>query len=114
MDRIEAYKKIIQDCLMEEADKPINPNYAVPCVFVQDQLADRFILLAKGWLKKRYVHYFIYHIEIIDEKIWIHEDRTDTGIALALVERGIPKSAIILGYLPNYARALSEFGVLEA
>ena len=112
MDRIKQYQQIIQNYLEAEVKQTINPDFAVPRILILDKLADRYILLAKGWLKKKYVHYFIYHLEIVDGKIWIHEDRTDTGIAVDLVELGIPKSDIILGYFPKYARAMSDFGVV--
>lgn len=112
MDRIEQYQQIIQKHLEAEAKQPINLDFAVPRTLVLDKFAKRYILLARGWLKKKYVHYFVYHIEIIDGKVWIHEDRTDTGIALELVRLGIPKADIVLGYFPKYAREMSDFGVM--
>lgn len=110
MDRVK-YAFIIADCLKTEANQAIDNELAVPRTLVVDILTNHFILLAKGWKGKKYIHYFIYHIEILNDKVWIHEDRTDTGIANVLVEKGIKKSDIVLGYLPEYARLNSDFAV---
>ena len=109
MDKINKFKMVITSCLQAEANEPIDSELAVPRILSIDSQSNRFLLLAKGWRKKRYIHYIIYHIEIINDKIWIHEDRSDTGIANVLVDLGIEKSNIVLGYLPAYARAESEF-----
>ncbi len=49
------------------------------------------------------------HVEIIDGKIWIQRDGTEEGIACALVEAGIPKTRIVLGFWDPEARKLGEF-----
>lgn len=38
------------------------------------------------------------HLEIIDDKIWIHRDGLEDRIANDLVKAGIPKSQIVLGF----------------
>lgn len=112
MDRINKYKAIIYKLLEKEANQAFDPELSVPRILVVDTSENRYILLAKGWQKKKYIHYFIYHIEIIDNKIWIHEDRTDTGFANVLVEEGIDKNDIVLGFLPEYTRSSSDFAVV--
>lgn len=110
MDTAQQYHNIIQHYLETEVQKANDKAIAIPTTLVLDKLAKRYILLAKAWVNEEYVHHFIYHIEIINNKVWIHEDRTDTGVAVALAALGIPKSDIILGYFPEYAREMSDFG----
>ena len=70
-----------------------------------------FVLLDVGWFNKKYVSGLVFHIEIKNEKIWIHEDNTDVDIASVLVEEGISKEDIVLGFLPDYAKELSNYAI---
>ncbi|MEM6698739.1 MAG: element excision factor XisI family protein, partial [Bacteroidota bacterium] len=60
---------------------------------------------------KKYRNYIVYHFEIKGDKIWVHQDNTDVGIAEIIANRGIPKSSIVLGYFPKYVRELSDYAV---
>lgn len=75
--------------------------------------ADRteFILLDVGQFNKRYISDIIFHIGIVKGKVWIHNDYTDIGIADYFVKYGIPKSEIVLAFLPKYEQELSDFAV---
>ncbi|WP_287525579.1 element excision factor XisI family protein [Okeania sp. SIO2C2] len=59
-----------------------------------------YLLLTVGYLKGKRVHGCVVYLEIINEKIWIHEDGLEDGIALDLVRAGIPKNKIVLGFHP--------------
>jgi hypothetical protein len=50
-------------------------------------------------------------VEIINDKIWIHRDGLEDGIANDLVRAGIPKSQIVLGFHPPKIRQYTEFAV---
>lgn len=54
--------------------------------------ASEFLLVAMGWLKKRYVHHVVFHVEVIGEMIWIHQNNTDTPLERELSKMGIPLS----------------------
>ncbi|MEB3343540.1 element excision factor XisI family protein [Okeania sp.] len=41
------------------------------------------------------VHGCILHLEIIDDKIWIHGDGMEDGIAGELLAAGVPKDKIV-------------------
>jgi len=51
------------------------------------------------------------HLDIMDNKIWIQQDGTEVGIANELVELGVPKQDIVLGFDPPILRKLSEFAL---
>jgi hypothetical protein len=38
---------------------------------------------------------------LIDNKIWIQQDETEDGIASDLLEAGVPKEDIVLGFRPH-------------
>jgi len=51
------------------------------------------------------------HIEIQNGKIWIQRDFTEEGIANQLLEIGVPKTDIVLGFRAPYVRQFTEFSV---
>ena len=55
----------------------------------------------------------LFHFDIIDDKIWFQCNYTDLLIEDELLKLGIPKSDIVFGWLPEYAREHSGWGVGE-
>lgn len=53
--------------------------------------------------------YPVLHIDIRDEKIWIQHDGTEGGVALELVEAGIPRDRIVLAFKPPDIRPHTGF-----
>jgi hypothetical protein len=51
------------------------------------------------------------HLDSVAGKIWIQQDGTEVGIANQLVELGVPKSDIVLGFNPPMMREYTEFAV---
>ena len=56
-----------------------------------------------------YVYGTIIHVDIRDGKIWIQRDFTEEGVASELVELGVPKTDIVLGFKPPYMRQFMDF-----
>lgn len=108
MDTLKKYKELINEILEKYANRtPVNkPN--VEYQQVVDEKRKQYILLAVGWHEQEYVHNWIFHLELKDGKIWIHEDLTDPGIKVLLMESGLPESEIVLGYIPDYERNVTK------
>jgi hypothetical protein len=49
------------------------------------------------------------HVDIKDGKIWIQRDFTEEGIPNQLVELGVPKTDIVLGFRSPYVRQFTGF-----
>ncbi len=64
-----------------------------------------------GWKDQKRIYGVIIHVDFKDNKIWIQRDGTEIGIANELVEAGVPKQDIVLGFLAPYKRKLTEFAV---
>ena len=64
-----------------------------------------------GWQGYKRIYACTLHFDIINGKIWIQNDQTEEGIANSLIELGIPKSEIVLGYFSPQKRADTEFAV---
>lgn len=50
-------------------------------------------------------------IDIKGQTIWIQYDGTEIGVANELIERGIPKANIVLGYRSPFVRQYDGFAV---
>jgi hypothetical protein len=76
---------------------------------VFDEENGRYLVVSQGWTNGGRAHGCLVHIEIIDGKIWVQRDGTEHGVANDLVDAGIPKSRIVLGFWEPEARKLGEF-----
>jgi len=104
------YQTLIENILLDYAQyKPVYGEIEPQVVFDEERV--RYTLLEMGWDKKKYVHDCIIHVELINEKIWIQSDGTENGIATDLVEAGVPKSDIVLGFRPQKLRKYTDFAV---
>lgn len=70
---------------------------------VQNQvLADRenrhYQLVRVGWHEGKRIHYVVFHFDIIGDKVWIQQNRTDLPIGEELKELGIPEEDMVLAF----------------
>ena len=70
---------------------------------------NRYQVLNIGWQQLTRVFGCIIYVEIKDGKIWIERDGTEIGIANELVEAGVSKQDIVLGFKASYRRKFTEF-----
>ena len=108
MDRIVAFRDTIERVLLDYARLP----YAygdIRRVTVFDRDSDHYLLLSDGWNDDRRIHGTLVHIDIIDGKIWVQRDGTEYGIANELVDAGIPRTDIVLGFQPPEIRPFTDF-----
>lgn len=110
MDRITEFKNIILAIFTEYADYPHTPE-GITYEQIIDTQNNRFQLIRLGWKSYHRVYSVIFHVDIIGEKIWIQQDNTEVAIANLLVEKGVKKSEIVLGYFSENKRKVSEFAV---
>lgn len=110
MDSLDTYRQIVE--------KVFNDYVSVPYAYgdiqaevVLDRINDRYLIMSVGWEDKCRVHGCIVHIDIIGGKLWIQRDGTEHGIALDLVEAGIPNEHIVLGFRSPEIRQYTEYAV---
>lgn len=78
---------------------------------VMDDGNGHYILQEMGWDGSKRIYSTFVHLDIIDGKIWVQHDNTENGIADELVNAGIPKSKIVLGFKSLERRKITEFAV---
>jgi len=52
------------------------------------------------------------HIRLRDDKVWIEKDGTETGIAQELLDAGVPKEDIVLGFYRPERRTCIEYAAV--
>ncbi len=78
---------------------------------VCDDERGHYELMQCGWMGMRRVHGSVIHIDLRGDKVWIQHDGTNAHVAEQLVEAGIPRERIVLGFHAPYKRGLTSFAV---
>jgi hypothetical protein len=111
MDKTAGYESIVLEMLAEYANFWGSDN-DIKRKVIADKDNHNYQLISYGWQNgKRYIHNIAFHLEIIDEKIWIHQNNTEALIADELMERGVSKGDIVLGFIPYKERIHTGFAV---
>jgi len=110
MDKLTHYREILRQLIFEYASH--NPaNGQIETEAVIDSQRDHYEVLHIGWDGVRRVHGSVVHIDIINNKVWIQYDGTSQPVAEALLEAGIPREDIVLGFHPAELRQYTDFAV---
>ena len=110
MDKLAKYSQFVQDILGEYSQyKPAFPDLEYQGIF--DTERGHYQVVKFGWEGRRYVHYCLIHVDIKSEKIWIQWNMTEINIAGELVEMGVPKQDIVIGFHHPFMRKLTDYAV---
>ncbi|MEY4904873.1 MAG: hypothetical protein RLZZ292_2688 [Bacteroidota bacterium] len=111
MDNTLIYQDTIIGLLHEYADF-WKTTQGIQNQVIIDKEHHYYQLLMVGWRDStHYIHTTAFHFAIIEGKIWIHQNNTEALIADELVERGVAKSDIVLGFIAPEVRAYTGFAV---
>ncbi len=112
MDKLVKYQDLIVGYLREYAQtvKPANLQGVESRVIV-DNDNKSFQLVRIGWNGKQSIFNVVLHFDIINDKVWFQRNNTDREIVDVLIEQGIERQDIVLGFQPPFARGHLGFGV---
>jgi hypothetical protein len=112
MDKIAKYRQYIQELIQKKADYSLNFAEDVEAQTIFDVQRDHYQLVYVGWRQNGLRDYgCLLHLDIKDGKIWIQYDGTEGGIAYQLLDLGVPKEDIVLGFQPVKVRQYTEFAI---
>lgn len=81
-------------------------------IIVADKNSRHYQLVVTGWRRGGHLHNLLMHFHIRpDGKIWIEVNNTEVEVARELLERGVPKTDIVLAFHPENVRPLTGFAV---
>lgn len=111
MDKLNLYRQLIQESLVERA-KLRSSNDPIKSQIIVDREGDHYQLVHLGWKdSSTRIYGCALHLDIVDGKIWVQHDGTEDAIADQLVAKGVPKQDIVLAYHAPHVRQYTEFAV---
>jgi XisI protein len=112
MDKITQYQKIIQELLQEYASIGAGtPDPEIETQFVFDTERNHYQLLRVGWRNDRRIYGCFLHLDIKDNKIWLQHNGTENEVTEDLVNMGVPKQDIVIGFHSPFKRQFTEYAI---
>lgn len=110
MEKLEIYRNYIKELLLDcSQNQPAYGEIEVQTIF--DVEGDHYQILHLGWHQKTWIHSCIIHIDIKDEKIWIQWNGTERDLAAELVDIGVEKKDIVIGFHTPFMRKFTQYAV---
>jgi XisI protein len=110
MEKITLYENAILEIINNQ--RPVllqDPD----CYVITDNKKHHYQILLEGWgVKEKHDLKIFMHFHIRPNgKIYILENHSSTDVGEALMDSGVPKSDIVLAFLPEYAREISGYAL---
>lgn len=110
MAKLDEYRRCVRQLLKEYAQRDSCED-GVEAQTIFDPQSDRYQLIYVGWHNRRRVYGPVLHFDIKNEKIWIQLNGTEDDVADALMEMGVKREDIVLGFQSPHRRQFTEFAV---
>ncbi len=113
MDKLIFYKRAARQVVEEVVALSPEDEDGVENQLITDDEHGHYLYFGVGWEGRRWFYASFIHIDVkTNGKVWLQHDGTDLIIADRLVEKGIPKEDIVIGFQSPFARhLLPEFAV---
>ncbi|MEM6700876.1 MAG: XisI protein [Bacteroidota bacterium] len=97
MDKVVEYKKVVRDIVKEVM--PTDALTPIQTVLIEDDNRGHYLLYNDGWRGERRIYGCFLHIEVREDgKVWLQHNGTDLIVGQMLLDAGIPKQDIVLGF----------------
>ena len=111
MEKVEKYKQIVRD-IQSNTAAPANEGDGIQDVIIQDDKGGHYLILSNGWKGSKRSYGIYFHIDVTPEgKVWLQYDGTDSIIGQQLLNEGVAKEDLVLGWIAPYRRADTGFAV---
>jgi XisI protein len=102
METIEYPQVVVQELLQDFANRFSSGLKAHP---VFDTQRNHYQVLLKGWQGNKFIFTCLIHIDIVDDRIVIQRNITDTELKPLLIDKGIVPHKIEIGFIPAFAES---------
>ncbi|MEM8526513.1 MAG: element excision factor XisI family protein [Bacteroidota bacterium] len=99
MKALRTYGEIITGFLSEYVEVDNQNLSHTQYHLIVNESKTEFVLIALGWQKKRYFNQIVFHLQLVEDEIWIHQNNTDVPIERHLIEQGISRERFRVSYL---------------
>ncbi len=107
---LDQWQSLLEKILSDYAKLPYRYG-DVTTYLVVNQDRNHFLLMQEGWEENRRVHGCLVHAEIRNQKIWIHYDGIEGGIANELTDLGVPKDHVVLAFHAPSVRQYTGYAI---
>ncbi len=112
MERIEKYKEISKTIIRDVNQHISGSDDDIRNQVILDEETRNYLLLMNGWKGESRFYGILIHIEVMESgRVWVHQDNTDLIIVDKLLDQGIPKKDIILGFHAPIMRPDTDFAI---
>ena len=109
--KIEAYSLIVASWLTEFVESR-NSSSGTDYELVIDHVHRHFQVMRTEWYQGNFKFRVVFHFQVKPTgKVWLLVNNTDILVTDDLIERGIPATDIVIGFLPESMRPYSGFAV---
>lgn len=98
--------RLIVKTLIEQYARFFAADKSVETQVIMDEMRDHYQLVHIGWDDAHRIYGCLIHIDIKDEKIWIQHNSTELDVDDDLIEQGVAKEDIVLGFRMPVAKPL--------
>jgi hypothetical protein len=97
MDKLNSYREAIKRLILDYAQyKPSHGEIDPEVVF--DTERDHYELMMIGWQQTIRVHGSVIHLDLRGGKVWIQHNGTEGDLGEELMELGVAREDIVIGY----------------
>ena len=112
MDKISQYSKIIKQELEKRNNRTFGSQNNLREHLIINKDETEFISVILGWKGKEFIHGTSIHIAIRDGQIHFLANNTDIDFGKRFSEKGIPKSDIVIEFVPPILREAEYAGAV--
>lgn len=112
MDKLTQYHSIVKETLSKIANRKTIHSFPLKTHFIIDPQTGHYLLYRDGWRGETRIYGCFIHVQVAEDgKVWLHHDGTDLAIGQDLLDAGIPKSDMVVGFHPPIMRPDTEFAL---
>jgi XisI protein len=112
MGKVETYKAIVRKIVDDVGMIGARPDSPIQTQIIQDDPKGHYLLFSNGWRGDNRVYGCYLHIDVKEDgKVWLQHDGTDLIIGEMLLEAGVEKTDLVLGFHAPFVRADTGFAV---
>lgn len=115
MDKITTYKKIVRKIVSDAVAMSEPIENGIENQLIIDDERGHYLYFGVGWeeTSDNWFYASFIHIDIKpDAKVWLQHDGTDLRIVQLLINAGIPKNDIVIGFQkPQVRKMMDGFAV---
>jgi hypothetical protein len=110
MEKLTLYRQAIKNLINEYAAlSPSRGDVTTQVIF--DDEHGHYQLIFVGWERGLRVYGAVIHIDLIGTKAWLQYNGTELDLAQELMEKGIAREDIVIGFKPVSVRKYTGYAV---